>query len=589
MTETAKKLEAVVIGSGFGGAISFCRMAQKWGSGVLLLERGKRYPLGSFPRSPHQMADNFWCEAGEQTRRPKHMRGRSLRGLYDVRNYANMDAMVSAGLGGGSLIYANVFLEPPEQIFAGWPTAVNKRLLQPYFEVSRSVLGARPIPPAQSEPRREVTRTKLFQEFAKAQGRESKLADLCVFFGNGYSYQTPPTSALEIGVQEKNRYGATQTSCTYCGECDAGCNTHSKNTLDLNYLYAAEHTHGATIRTGAEAEKIVPLNAHGEEDAAADGEHGYRVYYRDAEAGTVYVDTQRVVLSAGTLGTNELLLRCRDVYATLPRVSPQLGQRFSGNGDFLSFVAQGKKAADPNYGPVITQYTDFNLFQAHDKERAFLFEDASYPVFLAWFIEGTQPLLNPLGLFRKIGRALKWLGRRCVQIFSGKWSGQVADLFHEVLKEDLSYRSSVLLCMGLDKGDGVLSLKDGRLDVHWPQSGSMPLYRAIVASGKRFKEFVGAAFFTPLPTWCWPLRNNITVHPLGGCALAHDARDGVVSAGEDRGQVFGYKGLYVADGSVLPGAVGANPVATISALAEWIAEGITGAAPDADLNKRALE
>lgn len=580
-----EKLEAVVIGSGFGGAISCCRLAQKWGKGVLLLERGKRYPMGSFPRSPHQLADNFWSDPGDKTRRPGHMRGGGLRGLYDIRNYRNMDAVVCAGLGGGSLIYANVFLEPPEQVFAAnWPAGVDKALLQPYYDVAKAVLGARPIPSGEDDPRRHISRTRLFQDFAKAQGRESRLADICVFFGNEYSDKKTQSAPAPIGQQEKNRYGATQTSCTYCGECDVGCNTHSKNTLDLNYLHVAEHVHGARIQTGALVEKIIPLNEQGDEDPAADGRHGYRVHYHDLDEGAACVDTQRVVVSAGTLGTNELLLRCRDVHGSLPRISRQLGRRFSGNGDFVSFAAAGKKAADPNYGPVITQYTDFNLFKAHDPQRAFILEDASYPVFLAWFVEGMQPMLSPVGVLKKIWRAIKWLGRRIGQtLIRGKWSGQVADLFHEVLKGDLSYRSSVLLCMGLDKGDGVLSLKAGRLDIRWPQKSSMPLYRAIVDCGRRFKAFAGSVFFTPLPTWSWPLRNNITVHPLGGCAMAHGPEQGVVSAGNDRGQVFGYKGLYVADGSVMPGAVGANPVATICAVSEWIAEGITGTVPDDDL------
>jgi cholesterol oxidase len=228
---------------------------------------------------------------------------------------------------------------------------------------------------------------------------------------------------------------------------------------------------------------------------------------------------------------------------------------------------------------VITQYSDFNLFKAHDSQRAFVLEDAAYPAFMAWFVEGMQPL----GLLRKIGRAFKWLWRRIKAWFRGKWSGQVADLFHEILENDVSSRSSVLLCMGLDKGDGALSLKDGRLDVSWPQKTSMPLYQAIVACGERFAKFAGSFLFTPLPTWKRPWRNNITVHPLGGCALAHAAEQGVVSAGNDRGQVFGYTGLYVADGSVLPTAVGANPVATICAVSEWIAEGITGIVPGDNL------
>lgn len=572
--------EAVVIGSGFGGAISCCRMAQKWGKDVLLLERGKRYPMGSFPRSPHDMANNFWSIPDDGAKRPKHIRERSLRGMFDIRNYPRMDALVCAGFGGGSLIYANVFLEPPTEVFKhGWPSTLTKESLQPYYTVAKAVLGARPIPSWQHEPRRRIIRTELFQEFAQDQGRTSTLADLCVFFGNDYQQPT------DIGVQEANRYGALQTSCTYCAECDVGCNTHSKNTVDLNYLYVAEHVHGAQIQTECVAEKIIPLNAQGEEDSVADGEYGYRIYYRHLDNGLTSVDTRRVIVSAGTLGTNELLLRCRDVFGSLPRLSSRLGKRFSGNGDFLSFVVEGEKNADPNYGPVITQYTDYNLFKAHDPNHAFILEDASYPAFAAWLIEGLQPSLNPLGMLEKVWRGLESLWRQFVQtVVDGKWSGSLGDFFHQMMKGDASYRSSVLLCMGLDKGDGVLSLRDGNLDLNWPQQSNMPLYQAILACGEKFKTFVQSHFFIPLPTWLWPIRNNITVHPLGGCTLADSPEQGVISGNDkDRGQVFGYKGLYVADGSMLPGAVGANPIATISAVSEWIAEGITGISPTDDL------
>jgi len=291
------------------------------------------------------------------------------------------------------------------------------------------------------------------------------------------------------------------------------------------------------------------------------------------------------VVSAGTLGSAELLLRCRDEYGTLPRLSQQLGKRFSGNGDFLSFVVDGKTPANPNYGPVITQYTDYNLFKQHDPERAFVLEDASYPAFAAWLVEGLQPSLNPIGMLKRIGRILETLWNYIWQNLSGgKWTGSVGNLFYQVLKDDVSYRSSVLLCMGLDKGDGVLALKNGRLDLDWPQTTSMPLYEAILDAGRKFKSFVKSWLFTALPTWNWPMRNNITVHSLGGCILADSPEQGVVSANEhDRGQVFGYQGLYIADGSVLPSAVGSNPIATISAVSEWIAEGITGLKPTDDL------
>jgi len=580
MGSQSKLLEAVVIGSGFGGAVSCCRLAQKWKDKVMLLERGKRYPIGSFPRSPHGMADNFWSPPGDQTRRPKHIRERNLRGMFDVRNFTRMDALVCAGLGGGSLIYANVFLEPPDQVFGcGWPKVLNKTFLQPYYDVARSVLGARPVPSWEQEPRRKIARTELFREFAKNQGRDSTLADICVFFGNNFHNPTP------IGIQETNRYGAVQTSCTYCAECDVGCNTHSKNTVDLNYLHVAEHVHGAVIQTDCLADRIVPLNEQGKEDTTANGAYGYRVYYTHLDNGPTHVDTRRVVVSAGTLGSNELLLRCRDEHGTLPRLSRRLGKRFSGNGDFLSFVVEGKLPADPNYGPVITQYTDYNLFKNHDPNHAFILEDASYPTFAAWFVEGLQPGLNPADSLKKAWRTLCSLWRRLVRtVIDGKWSGSVGDLFHQMLKGDMSYRSSVLLCMGLDKGDGVLTLRDGNLDLDWPQKTSMPLYEAILDSGRKFKAFVRSGCFFPLPTWVWPIRNNITVHSLGGCILADSPEQGVVSGKqEDRGQVFGYQGLYVADGSVLPTAVGANPIATISAVSEWIAEGITGLAATDDL------
>lgn len=568
------EFEAVVIGSGFGGAISACRLAKKWPGKVLVLERGKRYPMGSFPRTPHAMASNFWNLPEEPRNRPRHIRRQAMHGMFDIRNYHHIDAVVAAGLGGGSLIYANVFLEPPEQVFQqGWPKDCNKQTLQPYYQIVRSVLGARPIP-QNNDPRRRVRRTELFQELAKDEGRDSRLVDINVFFGNDFDQPLP------IGTQDRNRYGALQTSCVYCAECDVGCNTHSKNTLDLNYLFVAEHRHGARIETEHLAERIVPVNARGEDDPGADGEHGYRVYYRDLVNDTdCSTLTRRVVVSAGTLGSTELLLRCRDVFKTLPELNANLGKRFSGNGDFLSFVIDGKRPADPNYGPVITQRTDYHLFDDFDRDRAFILEDASYPAFAAWYVEGVRPALSHLeAIWGTIRTALRrWL--------TGTTTGRIGYAFNKLLGHDLSYTSSVLLCMGLDRGNGTMGLDPhGYLSVDWPYKDNMSLYQAILDTGKRFRDRVQGNDFVPLPNWWWPVRNNITVHCLGGCILADTPSEGVTSADpETLGQVFGYKGLYVADGAIVPTAVGANPTATISALTERIAEGITGIAPDADL------
>jgi cholesterol oxidase len=124
----------------------------------------------------------------------------------------------------------------------------------------------------------------------------------------------------------------------------------------------------------------------------------------------------------------------------------------------------------------------------------------------------------------------------------------------------------------------------GEFEITWPYGDSMELYKGILSAGKRFKEEKEAKHFIPLPTWTWPFRNNVTVHPLGGCVLADDEVGGVTNSRLDKfGEVFGYRGLYVADGAIVPSAVGSNPVATICALSEMVAEGITQISPDASL------
>ena len=572
----AEPLEAVVIGSGFGGAVACCRLAQRWPGQVLLLERGQRYPKGSFARDPHGFATQFWAASKGP---------RTLNGLFDIRNFRRMDAVVAAGLGGGSLVYANVFMRPPTWVFEqGWPQGWSLERLAPYYRVAQSVLGARPLPPDGGDPRRVVKRQQLFQAFAQHEGRPTHAPDIAVFFGRGYAdQQGQPTP---MGQQERNRYGATQTSCTYCGECNIGCNLHAKNSLDLNYLYAAEHIHHAQVETGVEATCITPLGVGGQPDSTATGVHGYQVDYTDTQGAVHRVRARRVVVAAGTLGTNELLLRCRDEHGTLPRLSAQLGRRFSGNGDFVSVVVQGQKDAAPNHGPVITQCIDFGLAEKPEEGKpAFQLEDAAYPPLVSWYVEGLRPILTPWQLLSKVGGVVQllWTGVR-QRVWGGKWSGSVVHYAAALLKEDMSYRSSVLLFMGKDRGDGVFHLNGGRLELHWPQATSRPLYDAMDACGARFKRFVQAKKYLPQPTWAWPVRNNITVHPLGGCALADSPEQGVASAHDhERGQLFGYQHLYVTDGALIPGSIGANPSATITALAEWVCEGITGLTPDDQL------
>ncbi len=569
------RYEMVVIGTGFGGAVVACRTARKWGDGVLVLERGKRYPMGSFPRSPRAMAENFWNVPFEDRARPDEISAAGQQtGLFDIRNGNHINAVLCAGLGGGSLIYANVFLEPPEQVFQkGWPQGYGLQKLAPYYAVAMEVLGSRPIP-LNDDPRRRIRRAEVFNEVAAGEGRPTRWVDINVFFGNDFK------DPLPIGQQDKNRYGAIQTSCVYCGECDVGCNTHSKNTLDLNYLFVAEHRYGADVRTEHLVTKIVPINAEGKDDPTELGDKGYRVYFMNLNGNVdTSVVTNRVCVSAGSLGSTELLMRCRDVHGTLPHVSQMLGERFSGNGDFLSFAVDGDKEVDPTYGPVITRLTDYNLFKDFNRDHAFILEDAAFPSFASWMVMGGMPRLWSLG------NVLGALKDMIARLWGGGGLGRLGFFMRSLMKNDAANRTAVLLCMGLDKGTGTMKLdEEGYLVLDWPFRQNMNLYNAILAMGERFKRAIGGVLFIALPNWWWPFRHNVTVHALGGCILADSAQQGVTSAApQSLGQVFGYTGLYVADGAIVPSALGANPTATITALSEMIAEGITGLPPNADL------
>jgi cholesterol oxidase len=476
-----------------------------------------------------------------------------------------------------------------------WPDTCKWDDLHPYYEVAKGVLNPRPLPGydpddpsvVPSDPRRRVIRTELFRKVAPKLDRDSHLAEINVFFGND------PQNALAIGLQDTNRFGKPQTSCVYCGECMIGCNYHSKNTLDLNYLHVAEHHFGADIRTEHLVEAVVPVDDGGRDDPGGDGVHGYRVYYWDLRRFDIssqrsrisrYSDlpsvlTKRIIVSAGSLGSTELLLRNRDVHRTLPNISSKLGHGFSGNGDFLNFGLRAGVHVEPNYGPAITQYTDYNLYRDFDPDRAFLVEDAAYPPMIAWFLEGFRPAFSrlPVLMYALVDIVKRWT--------TGTHIGRVGGVVRQVLGETASDRTMIYLHMGVDRSDGTMSLGgDGRLRMDWPYRNSMILYRSIVAAARELSKRVWARVSLPLLTWAFPFRRNITVHPLGGCALAPDPSRGVTNSSRDRfGEVFGYSGLYVVDGAMAPTAVGSNPTATIAALGEMAAEAITGERATAEL------
>jgi cholesterol oxidase len=374
--------------------------------------------------------------------------------------------------------------------------------------------------------------------------------------------------------QEQNLHAAQRSTCRLCGECDAGCNYGAKNTLDYNYLSAAWRN-GADIRDLSEVKRIAPRPAG----------RGYVVEYLRHDAAQFdgqphdtarlplhAVTADRLVLSAGTLGTTYLLLRNR---AAFPALSPCLGERFSTNGDLLSFASRatdskGTRVLDPSRGPVIT--STIRVGDALDGEgdtgRGFYLQDAGYPEFFNWVIETA----NGPGIAR---RAATFGWRRLKQWWTGdpdsELSAQVADL---IGAGDSSIGSMPLLGMGRDVPDGKMSLRAGRngaqyLAVDWRNRRSGPYFDAVTDLSRRIAGKLGARFIENPDTRF--LKRLITVHALGGCPMGRGPAEGVVDA---KGGVFGYPGLYIADGSIMPGPVGANPSLTIAALADAFADDI---------------
>src|SRR5690606_932630 len=203
------------IGSGFGGAITACRLAQA-GRSVCVLEKGKRWDRLDFPRAPGEVAPStLW-----------HSKRRDAGGFIEHRVFRRMDVIQGVGVGGGSLHYFNVHVRPPAFIFErpGWPAQTRLQQLTPYYEVAADMLKATPVsapPPRRSLPRR----TLVFEKAARSVGWRVERVPICVHFGA--DGQVSPG-------------GKPQSACQYCGNCLLGCHVHAKNTLDLNYIPLAE-------------------------------------------------------------------------------------------------------------------------------------------------------------------------------------------------------------------------------------------------------------------------------------------------------------------------------------------------------------
>ncbi len=554
-TGESERFDAIIIGSGFGGSVCAARLAAA-GLDVVVLERGAPHPPGSFARTPREMRTNFWDpDAG-------------LHGLFEVWSFAQVNAIVSSGLGGGSLIYANVILPKPSHTFqetaadgtvVPWPVGLAD--LEPHYEAVRAVLRPEPLPDV--EPYASIPKTREFAQAAAAAGFEVARPPLAIRFAvDGAS----PEPGRELPPDE-NLHHRPRLTCRLLGECDIGCNEGSKSSLDLTYLSQAKRD-GARIRTLCEAVGIEP---------APEGRWTVRyVQHVGARAGhredlldpSLDVDrtisAQVVVLAGGTFGSTRLLLGRR---AALPGLSPRLGCGFSSNGDMITFARDcrtgdgGWLDLSPSLGPVITQ----SGHQTVDGQDLWV-QDAGGPEFSEWLWQAPEVPGDVSGLVRRM------LLRRAAELVGGRHRTRIsADVAAAFGSSESSAAMVPLLSMGIDVPGGHLSLDGDVLNLDWdPHGESRGYFDAAEAAARRVAVALGGRL---APRFGLARARAMTVHPLGGCSMGRDREHGVV---DDRGEVFAadgvHRGLFVADGSVMPGPVGPNPSLTIAALANRFSE-----------------
>jgi cholesterol oxidase len=527
--------DVVVVGSGYGGAIAACRLARA-GRSVCVLERGRELHPGDFPEHLVDAARHTQTHLGDM-----HLGPRTA--LFDFHLGDDITVLVGCGLGGTSLINANVALKADRRVFDDerWPAPLRggrDPLLRRGYDDARHMLGSRRYP--NDAP--ELRKLSSLARSGEALGHPVKRPRINVTF--------------EAGM---NAAGIHQAACTGCGNCVTGCNHGAKNTVLMNYLPDA-HAHGAEIFTTTEVWAV---------ERAGDAPWRVSFHVRDEgrelfDAPTHFVSAEVVVLAAGTLGSTEILLRSARV--GLP-VSSQLGNRFSGNGDVIGFaydsdaLVSGVGAAkharwdDDSPGPCITGLID--LRDTPEVDEGLVIEDAVLPSALADVLAVGLAAANAADGERPSRTAVAREAVRQVPLRAKK--GPLA-------------RTQTYLVMSSDDSDGHLRLDGNDVVVHWPDVGDRPVFRRDNETLQKASDAVNASWLRN-PFWTRAFGESlITVHPLGGCVMAEDAAHGVV---DHRGCVFTgleepdtHRGLYVLDGSIVPRPLGVNPLLTISALAE---------------------
>lgn len=491
------------------------RLTQK-GYSVAVIEKGRRYKPEDFAKTNWDVKKFLWAPWFK------------CFGIQQITLLKGVMLFHGAGVGGGSLVYANTLMQPADEVFKSkhWPGGFDWSAdLKEHFHSAKKMLGVTPN-------KIHSENENIMQNLAKDLNVSDSyhLTEVGVYFGD--SSQKDPY----FGGQ-----GPERKACTGCGACMVGCRDGGKNTLDKNYLFFAEKW-GAEIHPELKVTKITPVD------------RGYRVSARSVnqifKRTEEVFEAERVIISSGVLGSVDLLFRNREIFKSLPQVSQKLGMHVKTNGESLCGVTTPEQGKDLSKGIAIGS-------AIHPDEHTKI-EPVRYNSGSSLMRYLAVPMTDNGS---KITRPLKLLATVIKKI---------PDVLRLLFVKDWAKQSVILLVMQtLDSqmhlrfGRSWLSLGRKSL-VGESEPGACPSYlevaqkatREVARQIKGIPQNASSEVLLGIPA---------TAHILGGCCIGTDSSNGVI---DDRHEVFGYRGLYVCDGSVIPANLGVNPSLTITALAE---------------------
>ncbi len=514
----SSNFDYIVVGFGFGGSVSALRLAEK-GYTVRVIEKGKRFNSNDFPKSDWNLRKFLWF--------PK-MKWFGFQNLSFFRQVAILSGV---GVGGGSIVYGNTHMFPPDEFFNNpvWSHIKEwKKVLTPFYDLARHILGTKPLTKFNEE-------DLLLKEVAADMGKEASFSgvNVGVYFGDP-DIETDPYF---------NGKGPLRSGCTECAGCMVGCQFNAKNTLDKNYLYFAEQ-YGAKVLDSSRATKI----------EWSDGQ--YTIHTKDSTSwftkNKLTFRSKGLIICGGVLGTMDLLLKQKFRFKTLHNLSNRLGENIRTNSESLCGVSSADRKL--NNGVAISSYfnpddhTHIEIVKYNDSSGSMgklatlaVGKGNGFIRFLKWTLAA---ITHPLKFLKLTFRFKNWGKNSIIFLVMQSLDNSMRMVWKKGIFSDISIKND----------------KDSKVPAF------IPIGQEVM--NRYAKKVNGIA----QNTWLEILLNMpMTAHILGGCPMGKTKEEGVVN---EYFEVHGYENMYILDGSIIPCNLGVNPSLSITALAEYAMDSI---------------